>query len=939
MSGNNLSVKITADIVDLQTKFAVAKAEVNGLTAEMNKLARASASGMIDSAGQTRLKQLAGDLIAARTQAGQYAGALAQAGVTTGSFTRSIEGSHGSISTATREFRALFDELSSGRTRMTPGTLAIIGQRVLGLQASTLVAAGGVAALVAGIGYLAVRAIEAANALDQIGVSAKFAGNADLTRQKVQELTDSLSRASDVSGSDARDIVAAFASMHDLTMPEITALTAVVSDFTSVTGEKAPKAAEELAKAFGNKESAAAYARTLGGVTQEQLNAAEAADKSGNSSGIFAAKLAVLDTALQRARGAIDQHKASMTASFTNFVGYMGALEQGISAEQMESDILADSNKKREQQAALLAKVAAEMRAASNPEQSLKVGVSAAEKENPVALQIDEAKSKIAEMNAALEIAQQRGDQVSIDKLTAGLQKANEELAKLQFGPVVERMRTDMAQLGATWDGTQSGLLTKQREIAAASLAEAGSASKERLAIVQEMARLDVEIRRTSGQEIIANARTQIADLGAEENMGALQRLEATRAAWQAVLSSDRLTASQRVEVQRSLNQTLSEITRQSVVQEMAIRRSDADADIAIARLKLDAEKQALDEAVAAGRVSASQKLATLQQLTNAELQLNLQALNAELATLKNQPVEYERVYNQIRELKAKNVLDLAALDRQAAMDASKQAKDQVTIWRGAVGEIESVEGTLVSDLISKRRTLAQSIEQSALQMATKEIENDLRAFTTRMLLANTEETQKRALEQGGYLYHLLFENQKTTATETNQAAQTSATITGITARQAAESVANAQSRTERATMGSQTVLADAAKAFSGTYASVSSIPVVGWVLAPVAASAAYAAVAAYEGMASLDSGTLNVPQDMTANIHRGEAVLPVPFAQGLRQSLAGGAGGGAAGNPAPVHIHFPGSAQGNMFVAQLDDFRDAINLLVRKSGGTPVFR
>ncbi|MDE2137023.1 MAG: hypothetical protein KGJ68_06265, partial [Gammaproteobacteria bacterium] len=393
------------------------------------------------------------------------------------------------------------------------------------------------------------------------------------------------------------------------------------------------------------------------------------------------------------------------------------------------------------------------------------------------------------------------------------------------------------------------------------------------------------------------------------------------------------------VEVQRQLNQTLSSITRETLAQEQAIRRSDADTEIAIARMNIEAKKQALDEEVEAGRVSASQKLETLRQLTDAEFQLNLQALNAELAALKQSPAEYERVYNQIRQLKAKEVLDLAELDRQSSMDAARQAKAQATAWKGAVAEIESAEGTMVSDLIGKRRSLAQSLEQIGLQLATKEIQNDLKAMTTRLLLAKNEETQKNALEQGGYLYHLLFSNQTTTATVASQAAQTSATITGLTTRQSAEAAAAAESKTARALIGGQTVLADAAKAFSGTYASVSSIPVVGWVLAPFAASAAYAAVAAYEGLASLDTGTMNVPSDMTARIHKGEAVLPVPFAQGLRQSLAGGSAGGAAGSPAPVNITLPGRTSGNMFTANIDDLKDALNLLVRKQGGTPVFR
>lgn len=46
---SNVAIKITADVVDLQAKFAVAKAESQALTKELNNLAKsASQNGMTD---------------------------------------------------------------------------------------------------------------------------------------------------------------------------------------------------------------------------------------------------------------------------------------------------------------------------------------------------------------------------------------------------------------------------------------------------------------------------------------------------------------------------------------------------------------------------------------------------------------------------------------------------------------------------------------------------------------------------------------------------------------------------------------------------------------------------------------------------------------------------------------------------------------------------
>jgi hypothetical protein len=110
----------------------------------------------------------------------------------------------------------------------------------------------------------------------------------------------------------------------------------------------------------------------------------------------------------------------------------------------------------------------------------------------------------------------------------------------------------------------------------------------------------------------------------------------------------------------------------------------------------------------------------------------------------------------------------------------------------------------------------------------------------------------------------------------------------------------------------------------------VSAIPVVGWTMAPAAAAEAYAAVAAMAGPASLDVGAWNVPRDMTANIHKGETVVPTNFAEGMRQSGGfGGAGGGG-----DTHLHMNISAIDGASVANLvhsQGFRDEIAKSVGK--------
>lgn len=890
--GNNLSVKITADIVDLQSKFVVARAEVSGLTAEMNKLARASAQGIIDPAGAARLQQVTSDFVAAKTQVAALGAQLSTASAGVLGFSKNLGESHGSVSTATREFRALFDELSSGRTRQTPGTLAIILQRVVGLGPAALGAIAGVGILSGGLGYLAYRAVEAANALNKIDLSTSFAGNMDITTTVVARYTEQLAKASSLSQSDARKIIAAFAAVPGMTNAALGALTQTISAFATATGESADKAAENLSKLFAQNVSAGEFAKKIAGVTQlsqAQLNSAQSADRSGDSSQIMASKLQVLNQAVNAVTPALKTFAGSTEASLKNYLQYTAAIASGLSTEEAQALLYDNSAAAIDKAAASRQRLIAMIRATpATPESTLKVGVETAQKENPVSQQITETQAKISQMAAALNVAQQTADTIDIKTLNAGLQKARENLSTLQFGPVLERMREQMAQVAASWDGTQSGMLAKQIQIAQSMQGEVQKNSKEYLSIQSEVSRLEVEMRKSAGAEIIANARERVSEIGTSERTGTLERLQAERSIWSQVLAGDGLNAAQRIEVQRSLNASIVALTRESTVEAATIARQDVAADISISRMKIEAAKSAINLTEAADSAAVASRLARLRELTAQEFALNEQALENELSTLNALTPAYNQVYNQIRELKAKLVLDLAKLDKQAADASAKAAKQDVSQWRTAVNEITSAQSSLIADMVGKRRSLSQSLLSIGSELLTKELQNDAKAITQRMLLSTSEQAADKTLESGGFLFHAAIEAKKAMATAQSQQAMTTANVAGNTSRLASQTAAAVESKTVAATTGASLVQADAAKAAAGAYSAVAGIPYVGPILAPIAATVAYGGVMAFESMASLDTGTNYVPRDMTAQIHKGEAVVPKQF-----NPAAGGRGGG----------------------------------------------
>ena len=103
-----------------------------------------------------------------------------------------------------------------------------------------------------------------------------------------------------------------------------------------------------------------------------------------------------------------------------------------------------------------------------------------------------------------------------------------------------------------------------------------------------------------------------------------------------------------------------------------------------------------------------------------------------------------------------------------------------------------------------------------------------------------------------------------------------------------------------------------AGTAAGNAWASAAEIPMVGWIIAPVAAAAAYAGV-----MAFAEGGWDRVPSDQVAMIHKNEMVLPAHIAEPVRQMAARGGGGG--------DVHFHGTSAGGFFIAHQSELIAAL--------------
>jgi hypothetical protein len=920
---------IKTSAADLQARLALSQENFRQASAATKDYAKQILDAGTATSAATRggLSEAAGAMVSARTESAALATELAKLSGTAG-------GLHGSLSTATREFRALFDELSSGRTRMVPGTLAIIGQRVFGLGPAALGAVGGVVALTAALVYLAVEAVKTANAIDSIGIGAKFAGNIELTRAQIVQLIDTLHTAGNMSKSDAEATISSLSRIKNETTPLLQGLSVEVADYAQASGKDLEKAREDMVKAFTDPlANAKKFVESLGGVTQAQIDAATAAERSGEANKAAAVMLGALDAALNRARPAIAEHNAGMLASIKNALTYTMLMQGGITGDKVQNLMLDEQNEKMKKRIDLMHQYLSELSAKpQTSEQTLQVGIKSAEGEDKTTKEIADVQAGIARISAALADAKSKGDQVDVDKLNKGLKSAEEHLDTLQLGPVLERARTQVAQLEATWSGTQSALKQAEHNVWAGVLAETREGSSQRLAVVREMASTETQARKEGGQEAIANAREQISLLQSEGKLGATQMLEAEGSIWSKLLSGDKLNAAQRLEVQKSFNESLARLhgtenseqlhkleavtdaakkgsqqridaaaaevkftvgvwkegsdqaiaaekRHTAAVQEQADQRKAIEAEWAsfqqrMASGDLANEKAKLAEEVQAGKISKEQEYEILNQYATKEWQLEKETLERELSDEQSTAQQKLKAWEQLYDGAVK-------YQRQIADNARLESKAVQDDWMKALQPIEKGFDTLVRDMLTGHKKLGAAAKQAAATMVLDFIEADVKS------LEHWVATQAAKL--------------------LSQQAGDAASVASNAAANSAKGVSDIG-----ATLGS--ITKNAASAAAAVYNDVAQIPYVGWLLAPPAAAAAFVAVEAFGSLIPSAAGGMVVGGDGLIMAHAQEMVLPARLSTGIQSMIdagapAAGAGvaggtGGAAGGSASVALN-----------------------------------
>jgi hypothetical protein len=296
-------------------------------------------------------------------------------------------------------------------------------------------------------------------------------------------------------------------------------------------------------------------------------------------------------------------------------------------------------------------------------------------------------------------------------------------------------------------------------------------------------------------------------------------------------------------------------------------------------------------------------------QISASEYQVKVSTWDAEVST--GQMTKVQEVQAEISAQNQMYQVELSTAQKEAALDtagtaAKAKALDDITVLTASHNaEIASLNSQLVSQQVDDAKKLQEQQEaaaeatQQAWQRAFQPI---AQAFDTSIngVLQGTQTLQQAEVKaaESIALAYIDAEAKKLTAFVASEAmilargvatevGLTTATVAGNTARMAAKTSADAAGRAEDIALGTAQINGNAMKAASGAYAAVAGIPYVGPVLAPIAATTAYAAVMAYDVLSAAGGLAIGPGENPLVQLHENETVLPAHIAQPLQSWLS----------------------------------------------------
>jgi len=273
----------------------------------------------------------------------------------------------------------------------------------------------------------------------------------------------------------------------------------------------------------------------------------------------------------------------------------------------------------------------------------------------------------------------------------------------------------------------------------------------------------------------------------------------------------------------------------------------------------IDIQQQEAEESLALGLINKEQKLQFDRQFEQARYEIARQAVEQRMQLLAKDPnmnpVEYQKLKNQLLEIDRKHELDKRKIETQLRVEENDP-------WKRISNSMESSFGQTVSGMILKAQTLRQAVGNIFRTLLTESV-NVCAQMTAKWLVMETTKT----------------------------AATTSATA----ARVLAEKAGAGESLLIQAGSAIKAIMVDAYEAMAGAFKALVGIPVIGPAIAPAAAGTAFATVAGYASSIPSAEGGWDIPAGATGlmRYHEREMMLPAKHADTIRELGEKGVSGG----------------------------------------------
>lgn len=328
-----------------------------------------------------------------------------------------------------------------------------------------------------------------------------------------------------------------------------------------------------------------------------------------------------------------------------------------------------------------------------------------------------------------------------------------------------------------------------------------------------------------------------------------------------------------KAKMEREHSLEIVKIEQQRITAQSQLAQTKASTDANVANTELEAAKAHFNaqdqmglvhdnQRIAAQRQFAAQSQALEAQSENTIYAIKAQALRDELA-LMNLPVAEKRKINI--------ELEQLELEHQGKM-REIQAK--------SAASTQAINDTAAQQSMQKWQSIVDPVANSFDQML-----NSMEAGNTsfkQALLTMGDQILQSFISMGvKMLAHWV----------TMELAKTSTTAVGTTTRVGIEATGAATSNAITAASTLKHIAMYAVRAAAGAYSAIASIPIVGPILAPIAAAAAlYGVYRLGSSIFSAEGGDAEVPYDGAQyQLHKKEMVLPAKFANPLRNMLTGG--------------------------------------------------